>query len=146
MLQSHRSEMDIIYIYIYIYIYYVHICSYIYAHIYIMLIYYAHVNVHHVPKCMSCHKVTVVITGRAHCFHDCIYVYIYINIISISISIYIYTYGIHHWRILWRSYRKVEPTTTEFRSNALIDSAIRPWVQLVLRANFVQLLQFHLFI
>ena len=30
--------------------------------------------VHHVPKCMSCHKVIVVITGRAHCFHDCIYI------------------------------------------------------------------------
>ena len=28
--------------------------------------------VHHSPKCMSCHKTIVVITGRAHCFHDCI--------------------------------------------------------------------------
>ena len=27
-------------------------------------------DVHHVPKCMSCHKAIVVITGRAHCFHD----------------------------------------------------------------------------
>ena len=27
----------------------------------------------HVPKCMSCHKAIVVITGRAHCFHDYIY-------------------------------------------------------------------------
>ena len=27
-------------------------------------------TVHHVPKCMSCHKAIVVITGRAHCFHD----------------------------------------------------------------------------
>ena len=24
--------------------------------------------------CMSCHKAIVVITGRAHCFHDCIYI------------------------------------------------------------------------
>ena len=31
-------------------------------------------TVHHVPKCMSCHKAIVVITGRAHCFHDCIYI------------------------------------------------------------------------
>ena len=30
--------------------------------------------VYHVPKCMSCHKVIVVINGRAHCFHDCIYI------------------------------------------------------------------------
>ena len=28
----------------------------------------------HVPKCMSCQKAIVVITGRAHCFHDCIYI------------------------------------------------------------------------
>ena len=33
------------------------------------------VTVYHVPKCMICHKVIVVITGRAHCFHDCIYIY-----------------------------------------------------------------------
>ena len=32
------------------------------------------VTVHHVPKCMSCHKAIVVITGRAHCFHDFIYI------------------------------------------------------------------------
>ena len=56
-------------------------------------------------------------------------------------------YGIQHWR----SYRKLvwvgfEPTTTEFRSDALTNLAIRPWVQLALRAKFVQLLQFHLFV
>ena len=39
-----------------------------------------------------------------------------------------------------------EPTTTEFRSDALTDWAITPWVQLPLRANFVQLLEFHLFV
>ena len=32
------------------------------------------VRIHHVPKCMSCHKAIVVITGRAHCFHDYIYI------------------------------------------------------------------------
>ena len=31
-------------------------------------------TVHHVPKCMSCHKAIVVITGRVHCFYDCIYI------------------------------------------------------------------------
>ena len=30
-------------------------------------------HVHPVPKCMSYHKAIVVITGRAHCFHDCTY-------------------------------------------------------------------------
>ena len=25
-------------------------------------------------QCMSCHKAIVVITGRAHCFHDYIYI------------------------------------------------------------------------
>ena len=35
---------------------------------------------HHVPKCISCHKaigydqISVVITGRAHCFHDYMYI------------------------------------------------------------------------
>ena len=37
------------------------------------------VTVHHVPKCMSCHKAIVVITGRAHCLHDYTYIYIYID-------------------------------------------------------------------
>ena len=32
------------------------------------------ITVHHVPKCMSCHKAIVVITRRAHCFHDQIYI------------------------------------------------------------------------
>ena len=36
-------------------------------------------TVHHLPKCMSCHKAIVVITGRAHCFHD----YIYITLILV---------------------------------------------------------------
>ena len=31
-------------------------------------------TVHHVPKCMSCHKALVVITRRAHCFYDDIYI------------------------------------------------------------------------
>ena len=74
--------------------------------------------------------------------------YIYIYISTYNIYVYTYAYGIHHWRILWSSYRKLawvgfEPTTTEFRSEALTDRAIRPWVQLTLRANFVQPLQFH---
>ena len=52
------------------------------------------------------------------------------------------TYGVYHWRIFRSSYRKLawvglEPTTTEFRSDTLTDWAIRPWVQLALRSNFV---------
>ena len=39
-----------------------------------------------------------------------------------------------------------EPRTTDFRSYALTNWAIRPWVQLAVRANLVQLLQFHLFV
>ena len=39
------------------------------------------------PKCMSCHKAIVVITGRAHCFHDYthIYTHIYISLNLITI-------------------------------------------------------------
>ena len=39
-----------------------------------------------------------------------------------------------------------EPTTTEFRSDALIDCAIRTWVQHALRANQLQVFQFCLFV
>ena len=106
-----------IYLYIYLYIYMrIYICIYIYIYIYI---------------CMDIYSA-----------QQNIYIYIYI---------YIYLYGIHHWLILWSSYRKLdwmgfEPTTTEFRSDALNDWAIRPRVELALRANFVQLFQFHLFV
>ena len=58
------------------------------------------------------------------------------------------TYGIHHWDILLIRYQKLnwvefELATTEFRSESLIDWPIISRVQLTLRANFVQLLQFH---
>ena len=31
-------------------------------------------HVHHVPKCLSCQKDFLVITGRAPCFHDSTYI------------------------------------------------------------------------
>ena len=34
------------------------------------------ITVHHVPKSMSFHKAILVITGRAYCFLDYIYIYI----------------------------------------------------------------------
>ena len=58
----------------------------------------------HVPKCMSCHKAIVVITRRAHCFHDCIIYYAHLasvrfehsvcrgSLMTIYIYIYIYIY------------------------------------------------------
>ena len=60
---------------------------------------------------------------------------------QINTLVNLYIYGIHHWRILRSSYRKLawvgfELTTTEFRSDALTDWATRPWVQLALRTNF----------
>ena len=92
--------LSICFIYIYIYILFI---TYIYIHIYIererervitmkknyifekyfrltsLSIHYIYISytdetVHRVPKCMSCHKAIVVITGRAHCFHDYIYI------------------------------------------------------------------------
>ena len=51
------------YILIYIYIYNIYMCNHGFV-----------ATVHHVPKCMSCHKAIVVITGRAHCFRDYIYI------------------------------------------------------------------------
>ena len=64
-----------------------------------------------------------------------------------SVAEWANTSGIHHWRIFWSSYRKLvwiwfEPKTSEFHSDALNDWSIWPWVQLELRANFVQLFQF----
>ena len=58
------------------------------------------------------------------------------------------TYDIHHWRILWSIYTKLawvefEPKKTEFRSGVLSQWAINLLVELVLRASFVQSLQFH---
>ena len=88
------------------------------------------VIVHHVcaqvHEYMSCHKAIVVISGRTY-----IYIYIY------------------HRRVLRSSHRKLvsvgfEPTTTKFCSDAVTDWAIRPWAELTLTANFVQLLQFYL--
>ena len=61
-----------------------------------------------------------------------------------NVAEWVDTYGIHHWRILWKmAWVGFEPTINEFRSDAVTDWAIRPWVQLALRANFVQLLQFY---
>ena len=65
-----------------------------------------------------------------------------------SVAEWVDTYVIHHRSILWSSYRKLprvgfEPTTTELRSDALTNWAIRPRVQLPLRANFAQPLQSH---
>ena len=59
------------------------------------------------------------------------------------------TYVIHNGRIFRSSYRKLIwarflPMTTDFCSNALNNWAIMPQFQLALRANFVQLMQFHL--
>ena len=60
------------------------------------------------------------------------------------------TYGTQHWKTIWNSYTKLarvgfDPTITEFHSDALTDWANRQWLQLGLRANFVQPLQFHWF-
>ena len=86
------------FIYIYMYIYYSYIIYimlyilYIYANIYIFLWIYIYFKFYFIIKtmyppgyhhngfeathlkCISCHKEVVVITGRAHCFHNCIYI------------------------------------------------------------------------
>ena len=61
------------------------------------------------------------------------------------------TYGINHWKIFRSGYRKFawlgfEPTTTEFRWDSLTDWLIKPWVQIALRDNIIQLLQYYLFV
>ena len=41
-------------------------------------------TVHHVPKCISCHKASVVITGRAHYFHDYVYITVILLLCDLS--------------------------------------------------------------
>ena len=67
-------------------------CMLIYIVIYIiyMCIYNIYVYIHHVPKGMSCNKAIVAITGRLHCFRDCIYIYIYMYIYMIWYSCIIF--------------------------------------------------------
>ena len=82
--------------------------------------------------------------------HMCVHIYvIYVYIIYIICNIYIY--GIHHRRISRSSCRKLawvifELMTTEFCSYPLTNWAIRPWFQLWFRANFLQILHFHLIV
>ena len=58
------------------------------------------------------------------------------------------SYDIKQGKILWSSFGKLaqvgcEPKTTKFSSEALTHWTIRPWVQVALKANFVQLLKSH---
>ena len=55
--------------------------------------------IHHVPKCMSCQKAIVVITGRAHCFHD----YIYITLILLLWDLSTPCLVDHLWALILRS-------------------------------------------
>ena len=85
-----------------------------------------------------------------HIYHMYIYTYIYLHI-------YIYTY-IYIYIYIWDSPLKALKVAIEsrsewdlnlwilFSSEDLSDWAIRLWVKLALRPNFVQLLQFHLFV
>ena len=70
-------------------------------------------------------------------FSNCylnIYIYIYIYNIYIciyiyNIYVYIYIYITCIYMIFWKlAWVRFEPTTIEFRSDAVIDWAIRPWV------------------
>ena len=92
----------------------------------------------------SCFISVFVFFSRHICFKQSL-----AQVITLVVK-WIDTYGIHHCMIFRSSYRKLawvvfEPTTSEFRSDALTNWTIRPWVQLTVRANFIQLLQFDLF-
>ena len=84
--------------------------------------------------------------------HICIYVYIciYVHVCTYIVYIvYIYIYIYIYVHIYWSGCRKLvwvgfEPATSEFRRpNRLSYQAMSSTVHLALRANFVQLLQFH---
>ena len=86
------------YIFYIIYTYYTNIHLYIYTCIYI----------HHVPKCMSCHKAIVLITGRAHCFHDYMYITPILLLWDLSTlyvmnHLYIYIYNsLKKLKLIWQ--------------------------------------------
>ena len=61
------------YIYIYIYAIMKAMCSPGYHHIGFVATH-ALGHMMYGIMCISCHKANVVITWRAHCFHDCIYI------------------------------------------------------------------------
>ena len=94
----------------------------------------------------------VVVTMALYLYYLChVYIYIYTWCVYIY-TIYVYIYYICYSPLkdFWSSCRRLtwvgfEPTTTEFHSGALTNWAIRPRVQLAHSANFVQLLQLHLF-
>ena len=56
-------------------------------------------TVHHVPKCMSCHKAIAVVTERAHCFHD----YIYITLIWLLWDLMALCFVVHLWPLILSS-------------------------------------------
>ena len=76
-----------IHIYWYRYVYLCMLCIYTHVYVYICIcallvittmalsqLMYLGTTVHHVPKCMRCHKTIVAMTGRIHYFHDYIYI------------------------------------------------------------------------
>ena len=58
------------------------------------------VNVHHLQKCMSCHKAIVLITRRKPCFHD----YIYTIPISVLQDLITPVVVDHLWPLTWCSW------------------------------------------
>ena len=61
---------------------------------------YTLLTLHHVPNNMSCRKATVMITRRAHCFHD--FIYTYIKHICMH-----YTLNIAYLQILERKVKRI---------------------------------------
>ena len=127
---SYFNFTDITYIYIYIYISLIYIhCIYIYILYHYILYTYLYIYI---------------------CVYISIHIYIYIYIyVCVCVCVCVYVYSIHHWGILSSSCRELagvvlEPTTSEFHSEALTDWAVMQWIQLALRANFVQPLEFRL--
>ena len=57
------------------------------------------VTVHHAPKCMSCHKAVAEIIGRAHCFHNNIYIMLILLLRDLSTLCIVD----HLWPLILRS-------------------------------------------
>ena len=72
-LKSHRSKMGVIYIYITMKTMCPPSIAWFVEH-FLVHWYQQRGTVHHVLKCMICHKAIVAITGKVYCFQDSIYI------------------------------------------------------------------------
>ena len=95
------------------------------SYVYIHITWYIHIHRYHIIYHIYLYLLNTI----------CIYIYIYIYIYILNVFLEVAVKGWPDWNL-----------NSWFRSDPLTKWATRPWALLVLRSNFVQLLQPHLLI